>query len=442
MQRFVWFIACCAVALFLGAPSAFSQGALTPPGAPAPMMKTLDQIEPRIPITNLPWTITAPGSYYIVTNLVGLATAPDGIIVQANDVTIDLRGFVLQGGAGGGNGIAVPAAVTNLHVYNGVIRDWAQSGISATNANNGEMKDLRVSSNGGGGAGGGANIGSGWTVADCQFANNSNGPGLFTGGQATVKSCTSSGNNPGAGFAAGSGSVLIGCTAITNTMGIVLYQGGARVADCTAEGNLGEGFQVCASSSLSGCIAKSNMLNGFNLQWNVRVANCVAEGNAAHGFLTVNSGVAPPPMPRSGCKLTGCTATGNGADGFNVGDASTVENCVATANQNDGIEIGSYCCVLANQCDQNGFPLVGPPVLGAGIKAGNNNRLDGNSVTRNAAAGIDCLVTFANLIVRNSASGNGLGGDYNIGPGNNRAPIQVNPPGILFAANPWDNFSY
>ena len=64
---------------------------------------------------------------------------PDGIIVQASDVTIDLKGFTLQGGAGGGNGINVPSAVKNLKVYNGVIRDWALSGVDASKADNGEL---------------------------------------------------------------------------------------------------------------------------------------------------------------------------------------------------------------------------------------------------------------------------------------------------------------
>ena len=40
-------------------------GALTPPpGAPSPTMKTLDQVEPRTAITNLPFTINQGGSYY------------------------------------------------------------------------------------------------------------------------------------------------------------------------------------------------------------------------------------------------------------------------------------------------------------------------------------------------------------------------------------------
>ena len=39
----------------------FAQGSLTPPGAPAPTMKTLAQIEPRMPISSAPFTISVPG---------------------------------------------------------------------------------------------------------------------------------------------------------------------------------------------------------------------------------------------------------------------------------------------------------------------------------------------------------------------------------------------
>jgi hypothetical protein len=45
-----------------------AQGSLTPPGAPAPAMKTLAQIEPRTPIASAPFTISAPGSYYLTTH--------------------------------------------------------------------------------------------------------------------------------------------------------------------------------------------------------------------------------------------------------------------------------------------------------------------------------------------------------------------------------------
>jgi hypothetical protein len=73
--------------------TAFAQGSLTPPGAPAPTMITLQQIEPRTPISSVPFTITTPGSYYLTTNL--YSPSGNGITVSANDVTIDLNGFAL-----------------------------------------------------------------------------------------------------------------------------------------------------------------------------------------------------------------------------------------------------------------------------------------------------------------------------------------------------------
>lgn len=77
--------------------SAFAQGSLTPPGAPAPTMKTLDQVEPRTPITSFPATITQSGSYYltrsVTSNFAGLIYV---IGIFTNDVTVDLCGFALR----------------------------------------------------------------------------------------------------------------------------------------------------------------------------------------------------------------------------------------------------------------------------------------------------------------------------------------------------------
>jgi hypothetical protein len=79
-------------------PSAFAQGPLTPPGAPAPTMKTLDQIEARTDVLTLAGDadyhhiITQAGSYYLSGNL--FVTKPNGIYVRlVEGVTIDLNGF-------------------------------------------------------------------------------------------------------------------------------------------------------------------------------------------------------------------------------------------------------------------------------------------------------------------------------------------------------------
>ena len=71
-----------------------AQGSLTPPGAPAPTMKSLAQIEPRTPISSAPFTISVPGSYYLTTNVT--VSAGDAIIIAANNVTLDLNGFTIS----------------------------------------------------------------------------------------------------------------------------------------------------------------------------------------------------------------------------------------------------------------------------------------------------------------------------------------------------------
>src|ERR1700704_2911468 len=87
-------------ALLASTMSIFAQGSLTPPGAPAPTMKTLNQIEsrtgidPSVPGFTTPYNITQPGSYYLAGNI-NISNGTSAIVISTDNVTLDLNGFAL-----------------------------------------------------------------------------------------------------------------------------------------------------------------------------------------------------------------------------------------------------------------------------------------------------------------------------------------------------------
>ncbi len=100
------------------------QGDLVPPGPPAPGMKTLDQMEPRIPLAGGTSTITisAPGSYFLTGDLT-VATG-NGIVISADNVTLDLNGFTISSTASSvnGSGILLTNERSGVELRNGHIQ--------------------------------------------------------------------------------------------------------------------------------------------------------------------------------------------------------------------------------------------------------------------------------------------------------------------------------
>ena len=391
------------IATFLLLPATFllAQGPLTPPGTPAPTMKSLDQIEPRTPVDaahtpgdgNNIFIITNSGSFYLTTNVTA-SSAKNGIRILADNVTIDLNGFGLDGAGVGNYGIITPLFLPhhrNITVRNGSVRNWLFQGIDLSFSQNILLEKIHVSNNGGSGIATGENS----VVRDCAAYTN-----------ATIALAA-------AGIGVNAGSVVVNCVADANGTGNTNCFGIAAGSSCT----------------ITHCSAfQNNAVNGGGISsgFHSTVIDCTASFNSG------NNGVGI--IVATGGSVIHCTASANGGAGgagIAASQRTRIENCTATDNGGDGIRASNECFIVSNHCGNNGGPGI--------HTLGQRNRIDGNNVAFNPGGGIKVDST-GSFIVRNSVSGNS-GNNYVIAASNNDA--QRLGGGTAFAStDPWANFSF
>jgi parallel beta-helix repeat protein len=391
-------VVCCVV--FVSLYSALGQGTLTPPGPPAPTMKSLNQVQPRTPILSLPITITSSGSYYLTTNLTG-PSGTNGITIAASHVTVDLSGFTLTGLPGAMMGVNIPFSQTNIVIANGTIRGWNNLGVFA-NVSNARFEHLNFSDNG---TALQATSGSGSVVLDCMAINNLNGflagdactmercsvTGSFSaisvGNGCTVKECTASANSLSA-IKTGDSCVLDGCTAFNNSTNGIVAGAGCTLRNCTSGNNSGNGISVGGQCTVIGCSIQSNGVAGILTGDNCNVRDCNSSGNTGGvnagkscmiSGCTVNSSLYYGISCDANCQVIGCTAIKNGTDGIYVSTNSTVSGCVASGN---GLAIYARDGSTISGCTASGN-------LGDGIRGGNSLTVYGCTADYNGTNGVD-----------------------------------------------------
>jgi parallel beta-helix repeat protein len=481
------------VTLGLVAAAGLVAGPLNPPAGPvAATYKTLNEIEPGIPLNaaNTPgdgdsfYKITQPGRYYLTGDITGVA-GKHGIEIEASHVTIDFKGYRLLGVGGSlsgidgnGTGPGSPTSAGYVTLKNGLITGWSGDGVTANNAGVWICEEMKFNQN----SGVGITVNSGTVFTRCYFfgnglsgcgtsnhvefnycfasqngqhgyaagtnsafvhceAGSNGGTGFYVpnlGGRAI--GCTSTGNN-GAGFSFGDGGSLQDCRSDVNlNIGIIVGKGGS-VSKCSVNGNgisgsfAGIQAQLAAgtltTATITDCIITSNTGWGINANGGT-IRGCMAESNSAGGISIGSNGV-----------ISECTSKSNTGNGISANQSVAILNCTVSANTIHGIQISDDCVVRGNACDSNGSAVAN----GSGIYVpsisfpltNSDNRIEGNNCSDNDY-GIQVLYS-GNVIIRNTCTGNATA-NFNISASNTKGTIVVATGVDITTSNSFANFEY
>lgn len=220
----------------------------------------------------------------------------------------------------------------------------------------------------------------------------------------------------------------------------VLLSSNVVLRSLICAGNGGDGL-TAARAVVSDCVAQDNGASGIAIGRGA-IDRCVSEGNDTTGILialgTLSNSEASNNMGSGifadGSTVIGCLAFQNGADGIATGASSVIMSNSVFSNVENGIDLSSNSCVAHNVCWANGTGGVGAGIF---VSVGEGNRIEANNLLNNPI-GIDIDGT-GNLIIRNSARGNGT--EFTVVAGNGLGDV-IGGNGVIISENPWANIDY
>lgn len=271
--------------------SAFGQGALLPPGGPAPTMKSLDQLEPRTPVdavhtpgvSGFQYAITQSGSYYLTTNIVGVS-GDTGIYIGTSNVTLDLNGFSVLGSSGTVYAIYLGTNNSDIIIRNGSVSGWINNVAVYDYAQRVTLEDLHVTGNVSG-----LYCPNSTLIRNCVVSDNALG-GITIGNDCTVSDCLVESNGyVGIGLLLpGGGNVVSGNNVCGNNSNQTVNAGGIKIGNPNnrIEGNhvtnTGMGGYGIYATTTNNIIIRNTVEGNVDNNYNISFGNDVGPiGNAS-----------------------------------------------------------------------------------------------------------------------------------------------------------------
>ena len=347
----------------------------------------ISDLQTRIPIDSVAYfadyngtyanyVITQSGSYYLTDTFSLRQTGGHGIVIDADNVTLDMNGFGIFGDGnnnvndgtfpsisnplsdpgGTGAGIFVAGEHFNITIKDGYINSWQDDGIQAPDVRNSIFQNLSFRYNG--------------------------QNGMRIGDQNLIKNCVSFFNVLD-GINGGTGNNFIDCRGQVNGQSAIQSDSSSQFISCVVFDNFGDGITMGVGSLALGCTVTDNTI-GINAAKDCNILKCSAYDNFSHGI-----------QADENCAVRNCLAALNEGSGIHlIGQSGAVINNVAHENDLNGIHCSN--------------------VTLADIK------IDGNTLTDNDEDAIK-MDSGGGLVVRNVAAGNS--GNYVLHPNTNHGPL-------------------